>query len=186
MKRAFFVVISLFAFYVESYSVSPILKEAESYDFTINGNKQIKIVVCDTDAAAPKVLKIYEKDNAGHCSEKGSMETIRLGMGDYGEGFQFVYIENNNIVVQQSFGDGKFLVVSKLFFAYEKNGKIRLVKYAEEHIDRFSADKDFSDIVYEIPENIFFGDVDSDFVYKIHANGNVVHTGGISVKINVH
>lgn len=50
MKRAFFVVISLLAFYVESYSVSPILKEAESHDFTINGNKQIKIVVCDTDA----------------------------------------------------------------------------------------------------------------------------------------
>ncbi|MDE6719726.1 MAG: hypothetical protein K2J68_07730 [Treponemataceae bacterium] len=156
------------------------MKEAESHDFTINGNKQIKIVVYDTDVATSKVLKIYEKDDAGNCSEKDSMETIRLGMGDYGEGFQFVYIENNNIVVQQSFGDGKFLVISKLFFAYEKNGKIRLVKYAEEHIDRFSADKDFSDIVYEIPENIFFSDVDSDFVYKIHANGNVHHVGGIS------
>lgn len=50
MKRAFFIVISLLAFYVECYSISPILKEAESHDFTINGNKQIKIVVCDTDA----------------------------------------------------------------------------------------------------------------------------------------
>ncbi len=168
MKRAFFVIISLLAFYAESYSVSPILKEAESYDFTINGKKQIKIVVYDTGAAASKVLKIYEKDDAGHCSEKGSMETVRLDMGDYGDGFQFVYIENNNIVVQQSFSDGKFLVISKLFFAYEKNDKIRLVKYAEEHIDRFSADKDFSDIVYEIPGNIFFSDVDSDFVYKVH------------------
>lgn len=144
------------------------MTEVESYDFTINGNKQIKIVVYDIGADASKVLKIYEKDDAGRCSEKGSMETIRLGMGDYGEGFQFVYIENNNIVVQQSFGDGNFLIISKLFFAYEKNDKIRLIKYAEEHIDRFSADKDFSDIVYEIPENIFFKNVDSNFVYKVH------------------
>lgn len=171
MKRAFFIVISLLVFYVESYSISPILTEAECHDFTINENKQIRIVVYNTNVVASKVVKIYEKDNAGHWFEKGSMETIRLNTGDYGEGFQFVSIENNNIVVQQSFGDGKFLIVSKLFFAYEKTEKIRLVKYVEERIDRFSADKDFSDIVYEIPENIFFSDVDSDFVYAIHANG---------------
>lgn len=168
MRRVFFIVINLLLFYANSYSISSILTEVESSDFTINRNKQIKIVVYDTGADASKVLKIYEKDDAVHCSEKGSMETIRLGMGDYGEGFQFVYIENNNIVVQQSFGDGNFLIISKLFFAYEKNDKIRLIKYAEEHIDRFSADKDFSDINYTVPENIFFSDVDSDFVYKMH------------------
>ena len=50
-----------------------------------------------------------------------------------------------------------------------RTGGIRLVRYAEERIDRFSADKDFSDIDYEIPGNIFFGNVDSDFVYALHA-----------------
>ena len=170
MRRRAFFVLCLLVFHVGVYSAPPALAETENHDFTIGRNRRIRVAVCGTGTVAQKILRIYEKDGAGNWSERGSMETLRMDTGNYGEGFQSVYAEDGGIVVQQSFGDGKFLIISLLFFACEDGG-IRLVRYAEERVDRFSADKDFSDIDYEIPGNIFFADVDSDFVYDLHSRG---------------
>lgn len=114
MRRAFFVVICLLVFHVGVYSTPPALAETERHDFTIGGNSRIRVVVCGTGTTAQKILRIYEKDGAGNWSERGSMETLRMDTGDYGEGVQSVYAEGDGIVVQQSFGNGKFLIISRL------------------------------------------------------------------------
>ena len=85
----------------------------------------------------------------------GSMESISLEMGDYGEGLQFIYKSNNFIVIQQSFGIGRNLIISRLYLDFENESTIKLIKYTEEHINRFDIDKDFNDIT-------------SDFVYDLH------------------
>ena len=61
--------------------------------------------------------------------------------GQVGEGFQDIYYEDDYIVIQQSFGDGNKLIISRLYFKYEKRKKIKLKKYTEQQIDRFSDEK---------------------------------------------
>ena len=68
----------------------------------------------------------------------GTAETICLEDGQFGEEFQDIYYEDDYIVIQQSFGDGNKLIISKLYLKYEKRKKIKLKKYTEQHIDRFS------------------------------------------------
>ena len=81
-------------------------------------------------------------------------------------------IPDDYIVIQQSFGDGNKLIISKLYLKYEKRKKIKLEKYTEQHIDRFSDEKDFTEIEYKIPKNIYLNDITSDFVYNLHQSNN--------------
>ena len=88
------------------------------------------------------------------------------------EGFQDIYYEDDYIVIQQSFGDGNKLIISRLYFKYEKRKKIKLKKYTEQQIDRFSDEKKFTEIEYHIPKNIYLNDISSDFVYDLHKSKN--------------
>ena len=54
----------------------------------------------------------------------------------------------------------------------KKRKKIKLKKYTEHHIDRFSDEKDFTEIEYNIPKNIYLNDITSDFVYDLHKSNN--------------
>lgn len=92
--------------------------------------------------------------------------------GQVGEGFQDIYYEDDYIVIQQSFGDGNKLIISRLYFKYEKRKKIKLKKYTEQQIDRFSDEKKFTEIEYHIPKNIYLNDISSDFVYDLHKSKN--------------
>lgn len=49
---------------------------------------------------------------------------------------------------------------------------IKLIKYTEEHINRFDIDKEFTEIEYQIPNNIYLNDITSDFVYNLHQSKN--------------
>lgn len=100
------------------------------------------------------------------------MESISLEVGDYGEGLQFIYKSNNFIVIQQSFGIGRNLIISRLYLDFENENTIKLIKYTEEYINRFDIDKDFTEIEYEIPNNIYLNDITSDFVYNLHQSKN--------------
>lgn len=147
--------------------------KAQDYEFALGGNVLLKFTVRDSrheNGGSSKIIKAYEKGSF-RFSEIGEMETLRIAQGEYGDGFQWIFVDDGDIIVQQSFGDGKYLVISKLRFKRTKRKTLKLVGYAEEHVDRFSEDKDFSEIAYEIPENIFFGDVDSEFVYGLHRRG---------------
>ena len=92
--------------------------------------------------------------------------------GQVGEGFQDIYYEDDYIVIQQSFGDGNKLIISRLYFKYEKRKKIKLKKYTEQQRDRFSDEKKFTEIEYHIPKNIYLNDISSDFVYDLHKSKN--------------
>ena len=92
--------------------------------------------------------------------------------GQVGEGFQDIYYEDDYIVIQQSFGDGNKLIISRLYFKYEKRKKIKLKKYTEQQIDRFSDEKKITEIEYHIPKNIYLNDISSDFVYDLHKSKN--------------
>lgn len=147
--------------------------KAQDYEFALDGNVLLKFTVRDSrheNGGSSKIIKAYEKDSF-RFSEIGEMEPLRIAQGEYGDGFQWIFVDDGDIIVQQSFGDGKYLIISKLRFKRTKRKTLKLVGYAEEHVDRFSEDKDFSEIAYEIPKNIFFGDVDSDFVYGLHRRG---------------
>lgn len=49
-----------------------------------------------------------------------------------------------------------------------KKKRIRLVKYSEQQIDRFSENKNFTEIEYRMSKNIYINNITSDFVYELH------------------
>lgn len=55
-----------------------------------------------------------------------------------------------------------------MYLDFENENTIKLIKYTEEHINRFDKDKDFTEIEYQIPNNIYLNDITSDFVYNLH------------------
>ena len=169
MKRKFlFILFLIYSFnFIFSTPKSLCIIQSEKYELNKNVTLKINIYSIDSNPyTTQKIIKIYKKNIFGLWTEKGSLESIKLEEGDIGEGFQDCWIEGNKIYIQQSFGDGKFLIISKLVFEY--NDEIKLIKYIENHIDRFSEDKDFSDIQFPIPDNISFNEVNSEFVYKMH------------------
>lgn len=122
--------------------------------------------VTDSLGKSSQILSFYKKNIDNSFSFIGSMESIALGIEDYGEGLQFIYKHNNFIVIDQSFGAGRFLIISKLYLDFENDNTIKLVRYTEEHINRFIEDKDFTEIEYEIPNNnIYLNNITRDTVY---------------------
>ena len=143
---------------------------ADSYSTVLNEDVYLQILVTDvTDSLgkSSQILSFYKKNIDNSFSFIGSMESIALGIEDYGEGLQFIYKHNNFIVIQQSFGAGRFLIISKLYLDFENDNTIKLVRYTEEHINRFIEDKDFAEIEYEIPNNIYLNNITRDTVYKL-------------------
>ena len=149
---------------------SPIEISESNYSFELKNKKIIKVFILDSSLNNSKELKFYEQKNNGSLVFIGRAETVCLEEGQVGEGFQDIYSEDDYIVIQQSFGDGNKLIISRLYFQYEK--KIKLKKYTEQHIDRFSDEKDFTEIEYNIPKNIYLNDITSDFVYDLHKSNN--------------
>lgn len=151
---------------------SPIEISESNYSFELKNKKIIKVFIYDSSSYNSKELKFYEQKNNDSLVFIGTAETICLEDGQFGEGFQDIYYEDDYIVIQQSFGDGNKLIISKLYLKYEKRKKIKLKKYTEQHVDRFSDEKDFTEIEYEIPNNIYLNDITSDFVYDLHKSNN--------------
>ena len=151
---------------------SPIEISENNYSFELKNKKIIKVFIYDSSSYNSKELKFYEQKNNDSLVFIGTAETISLEDGQFGEGFQDIYYEDDYIVIQQSFGDGNKLIISKLYLKYEKRKKIKLEKYTEQHIDRFSDEKDFTEIEYKIPKNIYLNDITSDFVYNLHQSNN--------------
>ena len=151
---------------------SPIEMSENNYSFELQNEKIIKVFILDSSLNNSKELKFYEQKNNDSLVFIGTAETICLEDGQFGEGFQDIYYEDDYIVIQQSFGDGNKLIISKLYLKYEKRNKIKLKKYTEQHIDRFSDEKDFTEIEYNIPKNIYLNDISSDFVYDLHKSNN--------------
>lgn len=151
---------------------SPIEMSENNYSFELQNEKIIKVFIFDSSLNNSKELKFYEQKNNDSLVFIGTAETICLEDGQFGEGFQDIYYEDDYIVIQQSFGDGNKLIISRLYFKYEKRKKIKLKKYTEQHIDRFSDEKDFTEIEYKIPKNIYLNDITSDFVYDLHKSNN--------------
>ena len=144
---------------------SPIEISESNYSFELKNKKIIKVFILDSSLNNSKELKFYEQKNNDSLVFIGTAETISLEDGQFGEGFQDIYYEDDYIVIQQSFGDGNKLIISKLYLKYEKRKKIKLKKYTEQHIDRFSDEKDFTEIEFNIPKNIYINDITSDFFY---------------------
>lgn len=170
MKRKISIVLILLYTLNFIYPVSKSLYLCQSKIYIIN-QKIIKIDIYNngtSDYNNQTIVKILKKNKFGLWKEKGVFESIKLEEGDFGEGFQDCWVEDNKIYIQQSFGDGKFLIISKLIFEYNNKDEIKLIEYIENHIDRFSEDKDFTDIHFEIPYNISINDIDSKFVYDMH------------------
>ena len=140
---------------------SPIEISESNYSFELKNKKIIKVFILDSSLNNSKELKFYEQKNNDSLVFIGTAETICLEEGQVGEGFQDIYYEDDYIVIQQSFGDGNKLIISRLYFQYEKRKKIKLKKYTEQHIDRFSDEKDFTEIEYNIPKNIYLNDITS-------------------------
>ena len=90
-----------------------------------------------------------------------------------GEGLQSITPYKSGFSIQQSFAGGQFLYISHLYFDYEGKDRFRLVRYTEEHIDRYAEDKDFTEIDYKIDDNTYFEDINSDWVYNMHCEGTV-------------
>ena len=151
---------------------SPIEMSENNYSFELQNKKIIKVFIYVSSSYNSKELKFYEQKNNGSLVFIGRAETVCLEEGQVGEGFQDIYYEDDYIVIQQSFGDGNKLIISRLYFKYEKRKKIKLKKYTEQHIDRFSDEKDFTEIEYKIPKNIYVNDISSDFVYDLHKSNN--------------
>ncbi len=146
-------------------------KESEYY-LQIDKDNCLKIIISDSSNKTSKIINFYKNNGDNSFLYIGSMESISLEMGDYGEGLQFIYKSNNFIVIQQSFGIGRNLIISRLYLDFENENTIKLIKYTEEHINRFDKDKDFTEIEYEIPNNIYLNDITSDFVYNLHQSKN--------------
>lgn len=146
-------------------------KESEYY-LQIDKDNCLKIIISDSSNKTSKIINFYKNNGDNSFLYIGSMESISLEMGDYGEGLQFIYKSNNFIVIQQSFGIGRNLIISRLYLDFENENTIKLIKYTEEHINRFDIDKDFTEIEYEIPNNIYLNDITSDFVYNLHQSKN--------------
>ena len=151
---------------------SPIEISENNYSFELKNKKIIKVFILDSSLNNSKELKFYEQKNNDSLVFIGTAETISLEDGQFGEGFQDIYDEDAYIVIQQSFGDGNKLIISKLYLKYEKRKKIKLKKYTEQHIDRFSDEKDFTEIEFNIPKNIYINDITSDFVYDLHKSND--------------
>lgn len=151
---------------------SPIEISENNYSFELKNKKIIKVFILDSSLNNSKELKFYEQKNNDSLVFIGTAETISLEDGQFGEGFQDIYYEDDYIVIQQSFGDGNKLIISKLYLKYEKRKKIKLKKYTEQHIDRFSDEKDFTEIEFNISKNIYINDISSEFIYNLHKNKN--------------
>lgn len=150
-----------------------LLKQSDdvTYNFQLDEKTELKVIISDYYDKTCKELRFFEKGQNGSFFWIGTMQSIAIEMGDYGEGFQSIYSNGDSLVVQQSFGAGKYLVISRIYLKYEKESKIKLVKYTEEHIDRFSSDKDFSEIEYQIVDSTYVDNITSDWVYNMHREG---------------
>lgn len=167
MKRKFFIILNLLFLMSKIVSNSPKQNAELEFSFELENNKIIKVYIYNSSNSFSKNLKFYEQKNKDSLFYIGSMESISLAEGQFGEGFQKIYQSDNFLVIQQSFGDGKYLILSRLYFMYEKK-RIRLVKYSEQQIDRFSENKNFTEIEYRMSKNIYINNITSDFVYELH------------------
>lgn len=167
-KSNFFIFMTLLFFINKMFCTSPSQNAELEFSLELKKNKTIKVCLFRKANSYSKELQFYEQKNKGPLTYIGTMETLCLEEGQFEEGFQDIYQDDNFLVIQQSFGDGRFLVLSRLYFIYEKRKKIKLVKYSEQHIDRFSEEKDFTEIEYEIPKNIYVNDISSNFIYELH------------------
>lgn len=167
MKRKFFIILNLLFLMSKIVSNSPKQNAELEFSFELENNKIIKVYIYNSSNSFSKNLKFYEQKNKDSLFYIGSMESISLAEGQFGEGFQEIYQSDNFLVIQQSFGDGKYLILSRLYFMYEKK-RIRLVKYSEQQIDRFSENKNFTEIEYRMSKNIYINNITSDFVYELH------------------
>ena len=102
------------------------------------------------------------------------MESVEIELYGIGEGLQSITPYKSGFSIQQSFAGGHFLYISHLYFDYEGKDRFRLVRYTEEHIDRYAEDKDFTEIDYKIDDNTYFEDINSDWVYNMHCEGTEI------------
>ena len=96
------------------------------------------------------------------------MESIRLADFNIGESLQFIEQENNLLCIQQSFGDGKYIVVSVLRFEYSA-GKMVLNNYEESRVDRFAEVQDFETNMISMNGLIDMNEINDEVIYSLHA-----------------
>lgn len=106
------------------------------------------------------------------------MESAEIEPYTVGEGFQSITSYESGFFIQQSFAGGHFLYISRLYFEYAGKDRFHLMRYTEEHIDRYAEEKDSTEIDYEIDGNTYFDDITSDWVYNKHSEAVRQHCCG--------
>jgi len=163
---------------VDMYALSNYSREyyaVEKLDFQTSDGNEFCVIALQKNGSTEKyrrskipVLILKKKDGNRANVITARMESIEIEPNTVGEGLQSIKPYKSGFSIQQSFAGGHFLYTSHLYFDYEEKDRFRLVRYTEEHIDRYAEDKDFTEIDYKIDDNIYFEDINSDWVYNMH------------------
>ena len=184
----FFLLVSLVAqsknYTVDMYALSNYSREyyaVEKLDFQTSDGNEFCVIALQKNGSTEKyrrskipVLILKKKDGNRANVITARMESIEIEPNTVGEGLQSIKPYKSGFSIQQSFAGGHFLYTSHLYFDYEEKDRFRLVRYTEEHIDRYAEDKDFTEIDYKIDDNIYFEDINSDWVYNMHCEGTEI------------
>lgn len=178
----YFSLLSLFAqsknYTVDMYALSNYSRDyhvVEKLDFQTADGNEFRVValqkneISDSFPRSKLPILILKKQDGNKTNViVAKMESIEVVPYTVSEGLQFIESYKNGFSIQQSFEFGRFLYIAHLYFEYEEKDRFRLVRYTEEHIDRYSSDKDFTEIEYEIDENTYFEDITSDWIYNTY------------------
>ena len=98
-------------------------KESEYY-LQIDKDNCLKIIISDSSNKTSKIINFYKNNGDNSFLYIGSMESISLEMGEYGEGLQFIYKSNN--FIRRVFARLHFLftLFFYLLFNIKKNERI--------------------------------------------------------------
>ena len=178
----FFLLVSLVAqsknYTVDMYGFSSYSREyyaVEKLDFQTSDGNEFRVIALQKNGSTDKyrrskipVLILKKKDGNRANVITARMESIEIETYTIDEGLQSITPYKSGFSIQQSFAGGHFLYISHLYFDYEGKDRFRLVRYTEEHIDRYAEDKDFTEIDYKIDDNTYFEDINSNWVYNMH------------------
>jgi len=184
----FFLLVSLVAqsknYTVDMYALSNYSREyyaVEKLDFQTPDGNEFCVMALQKNGGTDKyrrskipVLILKKKDGNRANVITARMESIEIEPNTVGEGLQSITPYESGFFIQQSFGDSHAIVLSRLYFDYAGKDRFRLVRYTEEHIDRYAEDKDFTEIDYKIDDSTYFEDINSDRVYNMHCEGTEI------------
>ena len=196
----FFSLVSLVAqgkkYTVDMYGFSSYSREyyvLEKLDFQTSDGNEFRVIALQKNGIPdyPPYSKIpvllLKKDNGNKKNVIiAKMESVEIEPYTIGEGLQSIKPYKSGFSIQQSFAGGHFLYISHLYFDYEGKDRFRLVRYTEEHIDRYAEDKDFTEIDYKIDDNTYFEDINSDWVYNMHCEGTEIVPAFASLKYSFY